>query len=257
MGQINVSYEDNLIVGLDRVAAARRLSRPELLRAIAAEALEAHDAGRLAFQSEDGPKIDSSLNALAAQLKDAVIELDRVQRDNQRHDKKLHDAFVGSEEAILAAQGELTRRVNDTNRESYQPFVMKLRELHGLIAAVVPDVSEAIVGKLGAIDQRLAAIHELAKEPRHEHKLVFGDDRVWSVRFITLMAGVWAALSILLFLMFASQVQPLAIGLSNRLLDDSVHVCRLIENRFGTVTCEVPSEERARAIRIRKLEARR
>ncbi len=257
MGQINVSYDDPLIAGLDRIAATRRLSRPELLRAIASEALEAHDAGRLAFQAEDGPRLDSSLNALATQLKDAVIELDRVQRDNQRHDKKLHDAFVSSEEAVLAAQTELTRRVNDTNKESYQPFVKKLRELHQLIAAVGPGVSEALADKIGTMDQRLAAIHELAKEPRHQHQIVFGDDRVWSVRFITMMAGVWSLASVVLFLTFSSQVQPLAIALSNRLLDDSVHVCRLLENRFGTTTCDVPVEERLRAARIRMREAGR
>ena len=92
-----------------------------------------------------------------------MIELDRVQRDNQRHDKKLHDTFVSSEDAILAAQSELARRVNDTNERSYQPFVKKLRELHLLIAAVVPGVSEAMSDKMGSIDQRLAAIHELAR----------------------------------------------------------------------------------------------
>jgi hypothetical protein len=33
------------------------LSRAELMRSIATEAVEAHDAGRLAFQIVDGPKL--------------------------------------------------------------------------------------------------------------------------------------------------------------------------------------------------------
>ncbi len=255
MGQINVSYDDPLIAGLDRIAAARRLSRPELLRAIAVEALEAHDAGRLAFQAEDGPRLDSSLNALATQLKDAVIELDRVQRDNQRHDKKLHDAFVASEEAILAAQTELARRVNDTNHRSYQPFLKKLGQLQNIIDGVVPQVSEAMIGKLGSIDQRLAAIHELASEPRTQHQLVFADSKVWTLRFFLVIGAVWAFASVLLFLVLASMAQPIAVSVSNRLLDTQASLCRVIETRYGTYACEVPIEDRVRYARIRKLEA--
>lgn len=257
MGQVNVSYDDQQIIALDRVAAARRMSRPELLRAIATEAIEAHDAGRLAFEAKEGPKLDASLNALAIQLREAVIELDRSQRDHQRHEKKIQDAWLASEENILLAQQELTRRVNDTNRESYQPFVQKLREVQELIAKITPKVADTVDTGLATIDQRLAAIHKLAKQPRTQYQLVFGDDRVWSTRLIVLMALIWGGASILLFLGVANMRQPLAISVSDRLLDDRTSLCRLVERRFGTLHCEVPSEDRVHYVRIRKLEDRR
>ena len=54
MGQVNVNYDERVIEGIDRLRGTRGLSRAELLRAIATEAVEAHDAGWLAFQIEDG-----------------------------------------------------------------------------------------------------------------------------------------------------------------------------------------------------------
>jgi hypothetical protein len=257
MGQVNISYDDQQIIALDKVAAARRMSRPELLRAIATEAIEAHDAGRLAFEAKEGPKLDTSLNSLAAQLREAVIELDRAQRDHQRHEKKIQDAWLASEENILVAQQELIRRVNDTNRESYQPFVQKLRDVKELIAMIVPKVADTLDIGLTTIDQRLTAIHKLAKEPRTQYQIVFGDDRVWSTRLVVLMALIWGGASVLLFLGLANMTQPLAISLSDRLLDDRTSLCRLVERRFGTLHCEVPNEDRAHYARIRKLENRR
>jgi hypothetical protein len=63
MGQINVNYDDRTLQGIDRLAATKGMSRPELLRAIAGEAIEAHDGGRLAFQVDDTPRIDGSMKA--------------------------------------------------------------------------------------------------------------------------------------------------------------------------------------------------
>lgn len=61
MGQINISCEDRLIRDIDRVAAARGLRRADMMRAIAVEAVEAFDAGRLVFQADDQPRIDITL----------------------------------------------------------------------------------------------------------------------------------------------------------------------------------------------------
>jgi hypothetical protein len=40
------------------------------------------------FRSWTAPSSDGTLNALAAQLRDNVIEQDRVQRSTQRHEKR-------------------------------------------------------------------------------------------------------------------------------------------------------------------------
>lgn len=158
MGQVNVNYDDRLLQGIDRVAAARGVNRPDLLRAIAGEAIEAHDAGRLAFQIDDGPRVDGSLNALALQFREAVVELERAQRVNQRHEKKLLDAYVGSEETVRAAQELLTTRINDINRKSYQPFVMKLGEVQAAIDALRDRLIQTQDAKFDVIAERMEAI---------------------------------------------------------------------------------------------------
>lgn len=86
MGQINISYDEALLRDLDRLAAAKNMPRADLLRAIATEAIEAHDGGRLAFQDNGGVQIEGSINALVVQMRDSVIELERAQRANQKHE---------------------------------------------------------------------------------------------------------------------------------------------------------------------------
>lgn len=50
MAQVNVAYEDRLLAHLDAVAEGRGLSRPDLLRAIAEEAVRAGEQGRAMFE---------------------------------------------------------------------------------------------------------------------------------------------------------------------------------------------------------------
>ncbi|MFC0588541.1 hypothetical protein ACFFF7_03870 [Novosphingobium aquiterrae] len=91
MGQVNVNYDDRTLAGIDRICSVKGLSRTEVMRLIATEAIEAHDAGRLAFQEVGGPKLGGTLNALAAQLRDNMVEQDRLLRSTQRHEKKMLD----------------------------------------------------------------------------------------------------------------------------------------------------------------------
>ncbi|PZU48989.1 MAG: hypothetical protein DI568_06870 [Sphingomonas sp.] len=129
MAQINISCDDRIVREIDRVAAARGERRLAMLRRVLEEVIEAHDAGRMTFQVDDQPRIDSSLNGLAIQLREAVVELDRTQRASQRHEKKLLDLWNGGEEANRTAQEQLSARLNQMAREGYQPFTEKLRLL--------------------------------------------------------------------------------------------------------------------------------
>ena len=80
MGQVNVNYDDRLLEGIDRLCSARGLSRAELMRAIATEAVEAHDAGRLAFQMGTAPGSMAASMPWLRRCVTHVVELERVQR---------------------------------------------------------------------------------------------------------------------------------------------------------------------------------
>jgi hypothetical protein len=250
MGQVNISYDDQLIANLDRVAAARRMARPELLRAIATEAVEASDAGRLAFQRDDAPRLDVSINALVARLNEGIVELERTQRANQLHEKKLLGAFAGTEENVRAARDQLAAQVNDVNRKSYQPFLRLLRELQ-------VDVGQAEERALAAVKQEVIALHDhmnvvekAASEARVQNNLVLGDDRMLSFKFLGCLSVPVGLLFILLFLLFVGQAQSLAVPVADRMLADAEHVCRLLNGRYGVNDCAVPKDDRKRAVQI-------
>lgn len=249
MGQINVNYDDRTLQGIDRLAAAKGMSRPELLRAIAGEAIEAHDGGRLAFQVDDAPRIDGSMNALTIQLREAVLEMERTQRANQRHEKKLLDAFVGSEDAVRQAQENLTARINDINRKSYQPFLMKLAEVQAAIEGMQGRLINAQSEKLSAIQDRLDAVRAAATVPRTQYNLVLGDDRVLSLRFLLACGGMTAFAAIMLFLIAASLVPWLGVPVANRMLTETSHVCRVIDGRYDVTDCRIPDAYRRPSVR--------
>lgn len=249
MGQVNVNYDDLVLKGIDRVAGARSLSRPDLLRAIASEAVEAHDAGRLAFQIEDGPRIDGSINALAAQLRDAVIELERAQRANQRHEKKLLDAFVGSEENVRTAQEKLTARINDINRKSYEPFVNRMKDVHALVEALKVELADAQEARLAEIVERLEAVRIEASAPRKQFNLVLGDNRMLSLKFLSVCSLFVGWLAILLFLLTASHAAWIGVPVAKRMLPDTERICRVIDDRFGVQDCQIPEDYRKAVVR--------
>jgi hypothetical protein len=249
MAQINVSYDDRLVAGIDRVAAARRLSRADLLRAVAEEVVEAHDAGRLAFHSDDGPRIDTSLNLLVIQLREAVVELDRSQRANQRIERKLIDAWNGGEAAARVAEQHILEQVTRTHLDGYQPFQDEVDALREAFSAAPANVAAQIEAKLIGIDGKLEAVRELASKPAVQHNLILGDDRVLSLRFLSVCAAMVGVVSTLSFLLLAGQVQPLAVPVANRLIADDEHVCRMINRRYGVSDCMVPKGQRQAALR--------
>ncbi|MDP3907898.1 hypothetical protein [Novosphingobium sp.] len=242
MGQVNVNYDDRLLDGIDRLCSARTLSRAELMRAIATEAVEAHDAGRLAFQIEDGPRIDGSLNALAAQVREAVVELERVQRSTQRHEKRMMDAWVGNEESIRQAQENLTARVNDINRKSYEPFVNKVRDVIALIEGLKPQIAKTQEAGLAKVLDRLEAVRAEAVAPRNHYKVVFPGD--FSLRFLVALASVIGLVGAFVVLLAAANMAWLGVPIAKRALPTTELVCRVINDRYGVRDCQVPAEYR-------------
>jgi hypothetical protein len=248
MGQVNISYDDQLIANLDRVATARRMARPEFLRAIATEAVEAHDGGRLAFQRDEAPRLDVSINALVARLNEGIVELERTQRANQLHEKKLLGAWPGTEENVRAARDQLAAQVNDVNRKSYQPFLRLLRELQSDVGNAEERALAAVKQEVIGLHDHMNVVHKVASEARVQNNLVLGDDRLLAFNFLAVMSVIVGGMFILLFLLILEQVQPLAVPVADRMLADTEHVCRLVNRRYGVSDCAVPEDERKLAI---------
>jgi hypothetical protein len=146
MGQFSVNTSDQLISDLDRVASARGLSRPDLMRQVITEIVEAHDAGRLAFTLDDGPRLDTSLNTLAVQLREAVVEIDRSQRENQKLTKRLIDSWNGGEEAARDALQKLSDHLNGRFRDGFEPFRDRVNDVLGEVKAVPELVNTGLKG---------------------------------------------------------------------------------------------------------------
>lgn len=242
MAQINISCDDKLVREIDRVAAARGERRLVMLRQVLEEVIEAHDAGRLSFQANDQPRIDSSLNSLAIQLREAVVELDRTQRASQRHEKKLLDLWNGGEEANQAAQERLSAQLNQIARDGYQPFTEKLKIVQETITTARTEVQASIAAKLVEIDAGLEANRVLASKPRTVHNLVLGDDRALSTKVLATVIGGSGILSILLFIAIVGQFSTLAVPVAEHLLWRSSAFCRLIDRSYETSDCVEPGK---------------
>lgn len=252
MGQVNVTYDDRILAGIDRVCSARGLSRTELLRAIANEAVEAHDAGTLAFHSE-GPRLEGSVNALTAQMREAVIELDRVQRSTQRHEKRMLESWVASAEAIRAAEEHLVGRINDINRKSYEPFVVRLTQLQAAFAEAADRMAAQQTAQHAKIEERLEAVRAEAASPRNLYKVVFPGD--FSIGYLTCLTSIIGIIGALIFVFAAANIAWLGVPVARKLLPTTELICTLVNDRYGVRDCEVPAEYRrgpARAARAGK-----
>ena len=247
MGQVNVNYDDRTLAGIDRICSVKGLSRTEVMRLIATEAIEAHDAGRLAFQEVAGPKLGGTLNALAEQLRANVVEQDRLLRSTQRHEKRMLDAWTPNAESIRAAEEKFMARITDNNRKSYEPFLDVAKKLKAAFGEAADRMASAQDERLRKIEQRLEAVRAEATAPRHLHRVVFPDE--FSLRFLVALASMIGVIGAFVVLLAAANMAWLGVPLAKRMLPTTELVCRIIDDRYGVRDCEVPSEYRQGPVR--------
>jgi hypothetical protein len=257
MGQINVSADNQLIAALDRVASARGVSRPDLLRSAMLELVEAHDGDRLAFAREDGLRLDTSLSSLAAQLREAIIELDRTQRENSRIAKRLIEASNGGEEVAREAEARLTERINAQLLNGYAPFSDDIADLVEKVDGL-PVSCAAVVGeRLASTEQQIAAIEKAASEPRTAtYYYLSSKSRV-------AMIGLLLSHLLILALGFTSGFYVADTGreeIGNNASSVSAtpgHACSIVNAAFKTSDCKIPNASRKRAVDHLRQEQRR
>lgn len=249
-GDINIRYGPQLEQAINRVAASQRMDRADMLRAIATEAVEAHDAGRLRFPADEKPRIDSSLNALAIQLGEAVVELERSQRANISREKRLRDAFVASETAVREAHQTIVDRIVKSNVASYQPFVTKVTETNDALATIGDRLTDTQQAGFRSISDHLESVVREARAARTQYNLVLGDDRTLSAKFLLILFASAMVLGVLAFLWLATLAQPIGRFVAQRMIADSESICLVLNDRYAVDDCKIPEEDRDLALRV-------
>jgi hypothetical protein len=247
MAQINITVDKTLASAVDRLASIKSLSRPELLRQMMQEMIEAHDAGRLAFTREEGPKLDSSLSALVAQLREANVELDRTQRENAKIAKRLIDATNGGEEAYRHALEKLTNRLVTQRKEANIPFLEQVNQLRADVAALPDAIGNQVAAHFAPMERQLGTIAEEAKAPRFTRNLIVGREFVHEWPVMATMSGLWFLTGMLFLLIAGNFVPGLGRSLANQFVDNDVALCRQLNYRFSTKECALPDLRRRSA----------
>jgi len=257
MAQINVSVEGRVLAALDRVAQAKSLSRPELLRRVIQELIEAHDAGRALFQKEAAPRLDTTVSFLVHELRDLVVELDRAQNENARLFGKLVADWNGGEAASQRAHENIANQIRQRNSEAYSAFYQQVEKLLAGFETLEPRLIEALDPRLAQISEQLAQSIKLAGEPRQIRAVYLGDDRMLSLRFLSACGGLVIVFGFLVGLMAPNLWDSWSLSQAARLIDSPAEMCRLIEAEYATTDCTVPQQERELGLRVIAHEDRR
>lgn len=185
MAQVNVAYDDSLLRHLDALAAKRGVSRPDLLRAVAEEAVRADEQG-LAMFAPPSP-IEQPINAeqtmhMVHELRELSMGLDRLLRSAEKREKQLMAACNATEEANRSARERHGQELAERFREGSTPYLVMLEELRAQVdskldvavkAMRTSSASDLIRSDLAKLHQEMHAGFSKARPSVHWH---FGRD---------------------------------------------------------------------------------
>ena len=153
------------------------------------------------------------------------------------------EAWVGNEESIREAQENLTARVNDINRKSYEPFVNKIAGCH----RTYRKAEDRIWPKRKRPGWPSCSTGSKRSAPRPSLRAI-------STRWCfpaTSRSGFWrlsqpiiGLVGAFVILLAAANMAWLGVPVAKRMLPTTELVCRVINDRYGVRDCEVPAEYR-------------
>lgn len=201
MAQVNTAYDDALLAHLDALAAVRRLPRPDLLRAIAEEAVRASEQGRAMFEPAELPIDPDTALTLATKVEQISIDLDRILRAAERREKKLLEAFHATDQANREAADRLGEELSERFSDGATPFnemlsehLQRVEELHSSIRSTAQSP-----GWIASINAKLDVIEAAANKPRQLNQYEIAPNwRLpgWQLCLVALVALFAAALVI-------------------------------------------------------------
>lgn len=245
-GDINVRYGVEVEMAINAIAARHGMRRNEWLKKLAREALDADEQGRPLFQKVEGPRLDTSVNMLAADLRNILLEWDRVQRENERREMHLIGLWTGGEEANRLAFDRLNKQLMDMHHSSYQPFVEKLRAVRAEMEAVSVKCSDTIDARLDPLAKKLEEIRELASKSRVSNNYVFGEDWILKSKGVLFAATVALSFGAMAGLIVPSFADGMAVSQAAHLITSADRMCHLILRQYNVEDCNVPSNIRKR-----------
>lgn len=244
MAQVNTAYDDVLLAQLDAIAAGRAMSRPDLFRAIAEEAVRAHEQGRSMFEPPPAPIDPATAMSLAGKVEQLCVDLDRLVRSWDKREKKLIEAFNATEEANRTARERLGNDLFEHFRKGTNPYAKKVAELGELIAEKQAEILAATrqPESLALIRKDMAELKAAIRRSRRVHNLHLGTNwglQRWQIAFFGACAFV-ALLMVEIGLALLLPYDWLATPLSLRLFGSSdTAICEMLKLSRGLEHCPV------------------
>ncbi|MEM9084853.1 MAG: hypothetical protein AAGB23_02900 [Pseudomonadota bacterium] len=250
MPQVNVVYDDALYCHLDALAQKRGLSRSDFCRALLEEAVRADERGCALFSPSAAPIDEEALSALAHEMRETAMYLNRQLLSADRREKKLLEAFNATEEANREATARLQERLLERYREGVTPFAERLDEVrleHKRLGKKILAVCENPTS-LEAIQRDVAGVTAAIRRSRRVHNYHFFEK--WRMRGWEL--GVLASFTFVVVLTTQILIASLlpADWFANRLVvrmygSADVAICELYKSANGLDHCIVPQDRRA------------
>lgn len=244
MAQVNVAYDDALLAHLDAVAERRSVSRPDLLRAIAEEAVRANEQGRAMFEPPELPIHPDTAVALATKVAQISIDLDRILRAAERREHKMLTAFNATEEANRNAVDRLGRELSSRFLDGATPFGEMLADHLDEVGKLQQDVLSAARSPewIAGFNARLAVIEAAAKEPRHMNRYEIAPNwrlPAWQVSLAAFVA-LFAAAIVITTLARLTPDSWIATPMSRAMYGSSDRgMCELWKAKHDTDACPV------------------
>ena len=274
MVQVNPRVSAELDAALTQWAMDDKQSRPELIRQILAEAVDARREGRATFSRPELPT-PVDLQHLTAKVDTMVTELDRVLRQHGKRETELARSAKADAVGISEARTAIVTQLTTEFRQAYNAGQVGFDTVAtALITALTASPAFGALfpvlqrierdPRVDAIGQRqleqgallkahTAAIASWVKQPRKQVSYTVWDDS-WSGRRVgAILLSLWVT-SVVVFFVIA-MVLPrswLAVRSANTLLGGGDQaVCALVDYRMATDRCRVEIDDQAMKVVVK------
>jgi len=241
MGQFNIRLNDNKTTAFDALAARRGLERPELVRLLIDEALQADAQGRELFdRSRDFDP--SQLGELLRRLNDGLIETDRKMTDIAKREGEVAKLRRDDAERMSAARTELLGSISTRLTKAFEPFRAELDALAVLVRELPG---------LARVTDPLARIEKLAAEPRQQTVYQFNgiDFLGWKMAAAGFVAATIGALA--LYALGFGMPGWVGYPMANRYLGGgSQAICTLANYQLNRHDCRMQIDSKGRAVLV-------
>jgi hypothetical protein len=189
MAQLNVSFDDALLAEVDRLAAERGISRPELLRALVREAIGAEGkvGGAVVVPPPVAPEpLLVTTPQFLSSLEQMALDLDRVLRDMDRREVRLGKALAARAALDASAEAKLASLIAERVDGRLVGFEHRVTKQLARLPSEV-----AMQDILARLEQN---VQTLAKQPPPPPLV---DPTSLAAQFVAILAG--ALLALMLF----------------------------------------------------------